>query len=413
MKEVINKFNCTGCSACMNSCPKNAIRMEYSREGFLYPKIDTDKCINCNLCKKICPVLNTSKNISKNSCYVGYIKNDKVIMNSSSGGIFYVLANNILENNGIVIGAAFDKKNKLQHIAIEEKKEINKLMGSKYIQSNLNNIYSYIKERVKKDCEELIAKGIKPTLAVILVGEDKASQTYVASKEKACIAAGMGSVMHRLGEQTTQNELLSLIEVLNKDDSIHGILVQLPLPKHLDTNEVLRRIDPNKDVDGFHALNVGKLNSGLDGFVPCTPLGIMEIFKEYNIDLVGKNALVIGRSNIVGKPMAALLLNAGATVTIAHSKTKNLAQISRSMDIIVVAIGKPKFLSADMVGDGAIIIDVGINRLDDGSLCGDADFEAIKDKCSFITPVPGGVGPMTIAMLLSNTIKSAKNELRA
>ena len=179
-----------------------------------------------------------------------------------------------------------------------------------------------IKERVKKDCEELIAKGIKPTLAVILVGEDKASQTYVASKEKACIAAGMGSVMHRLGEQTTQNELLSLIEVLNKDDSIHGILVQLPLPKHLDTNEVLRRIDPNKDVDGFHALNVGKLNSGLDGFVPCTPLGIMEIFKEYNIDLVGKNALVIGRSNIVGKPMAALLLNAGATVTIAHSKTK-------------------------------------------------------------------------------------------
>ncbi|MDO2407191.1 bifunctional methylenetetrahydrofolate dehydrogenase/methenyltetrahydrofolate cyclohydrolase FolD [Campylobacter magnus] len=270
-----------------------------------------------------------------------------------------------------------------------------------------------IKERVKKDCEELIAKGIKPTLAVILVGEDKASQTYVASKEKACIAAGMGSVMHRLGEQTTQNELLSLIEVLNKDDSIHGILVQLPLPKHLDTNEVLRRIDPNKDVDGFHALNVGKLNSGLDGFVPCTPLGIMEIFKEYNIDLVGKNALVIGRSNIVGKPMAALLLNAGATVTIAHSKTKNLAQISRSMDIIVVAIGKPKFLSAGMVGDGAIIIDVGINRLDDGSLCGDADFEAIKDKCSFITPVPGGVGPMTIAMLLSNTIKSAKNELRA
>ena len=265
-----------------------------------------------------------------------------------------------------------------------------------------------IKEQVKNEAQELIKKGVKPTLAVILVGEDKASQTYVASKEKACIAAGMGSVMHRLKETTTQNELLALIDVLNKDDSIHGILVQLPLPKHIDTNEVLKQIDPNKDVDGFHAINVGKLHSGLDGFVPCTPLGIMVLLKEYNIDVTGLNALVIGRSNIVGKPMGALLLNAGATVTTAHSKTKNLEQIAKNADLIVVAIGKPKFLTSNMVGDGAIVIDVGINRLDDGSLCGDADYEAIKDKCSFITPVPGGVGPMTIAMLLSNTIKSAK-----
>ncbi len=270
------------------------------------------------------------------------------------------------------------------------------------------SVSAKIKEEVKNEAQELIKKGIKPTLAVILVGDDKASQTYVASKEKACINAGMGSVIHRLGANTTQNELLALIDVLNKDDSIHGILVQLPLPKHIDTNEVLKQIDPSKDVDGFHAINVGKLHSGLDGFVPCTPLGIMVLLKEYNIDVTGLNALVIGRSNIVGKPMGALLLNAGATVTTAHSKTKNLEQIAKNADLIVVAIGKPKFLTSNMVGDGAIVIDVGINRLDDGSLCGDADYEAIKDKCSFITPVPGGVGPMTIAMLLSNTIKSAK-----
>ena len=270
------------------------------------------------------------------------------------------------------------------------------------------SVSAKIKEEVKNEAQELIKKGIKPTLAVILVGDDKASQTYVASKEKACINAGMGSVMHRLKENTTQNELLALIDVLNKDDSIHGILVQLPLPKHIDTNEVLKQIDPSKDVDGFHAINVGKLHSGLDGFVPCTPLGIMVLLKEYNIDVTGLNALVIGRSNIVGKPMGALLLNAGATVTTAHSKTKNLEQIAKNADLIVVAIGKPKFLTSNMVGDGAIVIDVGINRLDDGTLCGDADYEAIKDKCSFITPVPGGVGPMTIAMLLSNTIKSAK-----
>ena len=270
-------------------------------------------------------------------------------------------------------------------------------------------ISNRVKQRVADEVLELKIKGITPTLAVVLIGEDKASQTYVASKERSTIAAHMGSVAHKLPETTTQSELLALIKLLNNDDSIDGILVQLPLPKHIDTNAILEAIDPNKDVDGFHAINVGRLNSGLDGFVPCTPLGIMELFKAYNIDVSGKNAVVIGRSNIVGKPMAALLLNAGATVTIAHSKTKDLASVCKNAQIIVVAVGKPNFLKADMVSDGAIVIDVGINRLDSGKLVGDCDYESVAPKCSMITPVPGGVGPMTIAMLLSNTLKSAKN----
>ncbi|MGM9997437.1 bifunctional methylenetetrahydrofolate dehydrogenase/methenyltetrahydrofolate cyclohydrolase FolD [Campylobacter lanienae] len=270
-------------------------------------------------------------------------------------------------------------------------------------------ISNRVKQRVADEVLELKSKGITPTLAVVLVGEDKASQTYVASKERSTIAAHMGSVAHKLPETTTQSDLLALIKLLNNDDSIDGILVQLPLPKHIDTNAILEAIDPNKDVDGFHAINVGRLNSGLDGFVPCTPLGIMELFKAYNIDVSGKNAVVIGRSNIVGKPMAALLLNAGATVTIAHSKTKDLASVCKNAQIIVVAVGKPNFLKADMVSDGAIVIDVGINRLDSGKLVGDCDYESVAPKCSMITPVPGGVGPMTIAMLLSNTLKSAKN----
>lgn len=265
-----------------------------------------------------------------------------------------------------------------------------------------------IKNEIKEEVIKLKQKGITPTLAVILVGDDPASKTYVASKQKACLACQIGSVMHRLSENTTKNELISLIDVLNADDSIDGILVQLPLPKHIDTNEILRKIDPKKDVDGFCAQNVGALVSGLNGFVPCTPLGIMVLLKEYNINPQGLNALVIGRSNIVGKPMAALLLNAGATVTIAHSKTKNLENLSKNADLIVVAIGKPKFLKKEMIKDKAIIIDVGINRLEDGTLVGDCDYENLKDKCEFITPVPGGVGPMTIAMLLSNTLKSAK-----
>lgn len=265
-----------------------------------------------------------------------------------------------------------------------------------------------VKESVKVRADELKKFGVEPTLAVVLVGEDKASQTYVRAKEKACNEYGIKSVAHRLSENTTQNELLALINVLNLDDSIHGILVQLPLPKHIDTNVVLAAIDPRKDVDGFHAVNVGKLVSGLDGFVPCTPLGVMEILKEYGIDVAGLNAVVIGRSNIVGKPMANLLLNASATVTVTHSKTKNLKEICKNADLIVAAIGKPFFLKADMVKDDAIVVDVGINRLDDGRLVGDVDFDEVAPKCSYITPVPGGVGPMTIAMLLNNTILAAQ-----
>lgn len=268
-----------------------------------------------------------------------------------------------------------------------------------------------VKESVKVRADELKKFGVEPTLAVVLVGEDKASQTYVRAKEKACNEYGIKSVAHRLSENTTQNELLALINVLNLDDSIHGILVQLPLPKHIDTNVVLAAIDPRKDVDGFHAVNVGKLVSGLDGFVPCTPLGVMEILKEYGIDVAGLNAVVIGRSNIVGKPMANLLLNASATVTVTHSKTKNLKEICKNADLIVAAIGKPFFLKADMVKDGAVIVDVGINRLDDGRLVGDVDFDEVAPKCSYITPVPGGVGPMTIAMLLNNTILAAQAKI--
>ena len=268
-----------------------------------------------------------------------------------------------------------------------------------------------VKESVKVRADELKKFGIEPTLAVVLVGEDKASQTYVRAKEKACNEYGIKSVAHRLSENTTQNELLALINVLNLDDSIHGILVQLPLPKHIDTNVVLAAIDPQKDVDGFHAVNVGKLVSGLDGFVPCTPLGVMEILKEYGIEVAGLNAVVIGRSNIVGKPMANLLLNASATVTVTHSKTKNLKEICKNADLIVAAIGKPFFLKADMVKDGAVVVDVGINRLDDGRLVGDVDFDEVAPKCSYITPVPGGVGPMTIAMLLNNTILAAQAKI--
>ena len=268
-----------------------------------------------------------------------------------------------------------------------------------------------VKESVKVRADELKKFGVEPTLAVVLVGEDKASQTYVRAKEKACNEYGIKSVAHRLSENTTQAELLALINVLNLDDSIHGILVQLPLPKHIDTNVVLAAIDPRKDVDGFHAVNVGKLVSGLDGFVPCTPLGVMEILKEYGIDVAGLNAVVIGRSNIVGKPMANLLLNASATVTVTHSKTKNLKEICKNADLIVAAIGKPFFLKADMVKDGAVVVDVGINRLDDGRLVGDVDFEEVAPKCSYITPVPGGVGPMTIAMLLNNTILAAQAKI--
>lgn len=270
-----------------------------------------------------------------------------------------------------------------------------------------------VKEEIKNEAIKLSNLGVKPGLAVILVGDDKASQTYVNSKEKACEACEIYSVKKILDKNISEDELLNLISTFNKDESIHGILVQLPLPKHINTNRVLEAIDPKKDVDGFHAINVGKLVSGLDGFVPCTPFGVMRLLKEYNIEVSGKNAVVIGRSNIVGKPMANLLLNENATVTITHSKTQNLEFYTKNADIIIVAIGKPNFLKSNMIKDGAVVIDVGINRLDDGRLVGDVCFEDVSSKCSFITPVPGGVGPMTIAMLLNNTIISAKNFLKS
>ena len=273
-------------------------------------------------------------------------------------------------------------------------------------------ISAKVKEEVKNEAAQLTEKGVVPCLAVILVGDDKASQTYVNSKEKACKACGIRSLKYTLETNTSESALIDLIQSLNENDEVDGILVQLPLPKHIDENKILEKISCEKDVDGFHAVNVGRLVSGLDGFVPCTPCGIMRLFKEYGIEVSGKNAVVIGRSNIVGKPMANLLLNANATVTVTHSKTQNLAKITKDADIIVVAIGKPNFLKADMVKNGTVVIDVGINRLENNKLVGDVDFENVANKCSFITPVPGGVGPMTIAMLLKNTIKSAKNRLK-
>ncbi len=265
-----------------------------------------------------------------------------------------------------------------------------------------------IKSQLKQECEELKKTGITPGLAVVLVGKNPASQTYVSMKDRACESVGIYSKRINLEEDVSQNELINIINELNEDEKIDGILVQLPLPKHLNSDEILETIKPSKDVDGFHAINVGKLSQNKDSFVACTPLGIMKLLDEYDINVTGLNAVVIGASNIVGKPMANLLLNARATVTIAHSKTKDLALHTKNADLIIVGVGKPNLLKADMVKDGAIVIDVGMNRLEDRRLVGDVDFTNVAPKCSFITPVPGGVGPMTIAMLLSNTIKSAK-----
>ena len=266
-----------------------------------------------------------------------------------------------------------------------------------------------IKEEVKVEVAQLVEeKHITPGLAVILVGSDAASATYVASKAKSCKNAGIYSVVHEMPDSITQEELLETIEMMNKNPKLDGILVQLPLPKHIDTTVVLEAINPLKDVDGFHPYNVGKMVSNLDSFLPATPFGVMRMFEEYGIELSGKNAVVIGSSDIVGKPMASLLINAKATVTVCNSRTKNLASHTKAADIVVIAVGVPYLLKADMIKDGAIVIDVGINRLDTGKLVGDADFEDCKSKCSHITPVPGGVGPMTIGMLLKNTIKAAK-----
>lgn len=265
-----------------------------------------------------------------------------------------------------------------------------------------------VKEDVKAECEQLKAKGVTPGLAVIIVGDDPASQVYVHNKEVACEACGFYSVKYALPAETTQEELNALIDKLNKDDKINGILCQLPLPSHLDDKEVINRIDPLKDVDAFHPVNVGAIMIGDYNYLPCTPAGVMELIHSTGVDVLGKKAVVMGRSNIVGKPMAMLLLHENATVEITHSRTQNLADITKEADILVAAIGKAKFVKADMVKDGAVVIDVGMNRDENGKLCGDVDFEDVKDKCSFITPVPGGVGPMTIAMLMKNTLTAAK-----
>lgn len=265
-----------------------------------------------------------------------------------------------------------------------------------------------VKEDVKAECEQLKAKGITPGLAVIIVGEDPASQVYVHNKEVACEACGFHSVKYALPAETTQEELNALIDELNEDNSINGILCQLPLPKHLDDKEVINRINPIKDVDAFHPVNVGAIMIGDYNYLPCTPAGVMELIHSTGVDVSGKKAVVIGRSNIVGKPMAMLLLHENATVEITHSKTQSLADVTKQADILVAAIGRAKFVTADMVKQGAVVIDVGMNRDENGKLCGDVDFEGVKDKCSFITPVPGGVGPMTIAMLMKNTLTAAK-----
>lgn len=265
-----------------------------------------------------------------------------------------------------------------------------------------------VRERVASETAHLKEKGIIPGLAVIIVGEDPASQVYVRNKEKACEEVGFYSEKFALPESTTQEELNALVNELNARKDINGILCQLPLPKHLDDKEVINLIDPTKDVDAFHPVNVGAIMIGDYNFLPCTPAGVMELIHSTGVDVCGKKAVVIGRSNIVGKPMAMLLLHENATVEITHSKTQNLADITKEADILVAAIGRAKFVTADMVKDGAVVIDVGMNRDENGKLCGDVDFEAVQDKCSFITPVPGGVGPMTISMLMQNTLTAAK-----
>lgn len=267
-----------------------------------------------------------------------------------------------------------------------------------------------VKEEVKEEVEALKKQGVSVGLAVIIVGNNPASRTYVNNKKKACEAAGIVSEEYALPEETTQEELLALVEELNRKDSINGILCQLPLPKHLDEEAVIAAISDKKDVDAFSAVNVGHIMIGDYTFLPCTPAGIMEILRHYNIDVAGKECVVIGRSNIVGKPMAMLLLHQNGTVTICHSKTKNLKDVTSRADILVAAVGIPHFVTADMVKDGAVVIDVGMDRDENGKLCGDVDFAAVEPKASYITPVPGGVGPMTIATLLKNTVTAAKQQ---
>lgn len=271
---------------------------------------------------------------------------------------------------------------------------------------NGKKISSEIKDELKSRVAELKAEGKTIALAVIQVGNDPASSVYVGNKKKACAYIGIESLSYELEEQTTEDELLKLIDKLNRDDKVNGILVQLPLPKHIDENKVIQAISPKKDVDGFHMQNVGALCVGGDGYVSCTPLGIIELLKRSGISIEGKNCVVLGRSNIVGKPMSLLLLRENGTVTVCHSRTQDIKTITRQADILVVAIGKPRFVDETFIKEGAVVIDVGIHRNEENKLCGDVDFERVAPHTSAITPVPGGVGPMTIAMLMNNCVKS-------
>ena len=267
-------------------------------------------------------------------------------------------------------------------------------------------ISARIKDELKEEVARLKEQGKEATLAVIQVGNDPASSVYVNNKKKACAYIGIGSESYELPEETTQEELLALIDKLNDDPKITGILCQLPVPKHIDEDTIIRRISPDKDVDGFHPMSVGALCIGEKGFVSCTPAGVMKLLEYSDIDVEGKECVVVGRSNIVGKPMSLLLLRANGTVTVCHSRTKNLKEVCSRADILVVAVGKPKMINEEYVKDGAVVIDVGIHRMEDGKLCGDVDYERVADKCSAITPVPGGVGPMTIAMLMYNCVNA-------
>ena len=270
-----------------------------------------------------------------------------------------------------------------------------------------------IRAEIKEETEAFFKQnGFRPGLAVIIVGEDPASQVYVRNKRRACEEVGFYSEAYELPHSTTQNELNALVDKLNADPAIHGILCQLPLPKHLDENEVILRIDPKKDVDAFHPTNVGRIMIGDYSFLPCTPAGVMALLDRSGIEISGKECVVVGRSNIVGKPQAMLLLHANGTVTVCHSRTKNLAEVCRRADILVAAIGKADFFTGDMVKEGAVVIDVGMNRRADGKLTGDVDFESVAPKASYITPVPGGVGPMTITMLMQNTLTAAKESIQ-
>ncbi|MBD8003528.1 bifunctional methylenetetrahydrofolate dehydrogenase/methenyltetrahydrofolate cyclohydrolase FolD [Bacillus norwichensis] len=272
-----------------------------------------------------------------------------------------------------------------------------------------------ISQEIRKGLEievaELTAKGVKPGLAVILVGDNPASRTYVTSKQKSCRAIGMESVLIEYPADVSEKELLDKIKELNEDDTIHGILVQLPIPPHISETKVIETISPEKDVDGFHPINIGKMMTGQETFLPCTPFGVMQMLKYIGVNLEGKHAVIIGRSNIVGKPMGQLLLNENATVTYCHSRTNDLKSFTQQADILVAAVGRAKMVKADHVKEGAVVIDVGMNKDENGKLCGDVDFEDVKNKASHITPVPGGVGPMTITMLLYNTVKSAQKRL--